>query len=120
MQGIRSIYEAFVRWIIRFFDSKSLRDDEVDYLRMELDKLKVENQELLNYILRPSVTKPEAEEDNSDWQPISKYKPWSSKQKELEEASRLRAIALAHEARVNLASKKTTEQLENELLTGTD
>lgn len=120
MHGIKLIWESLTRAVIRYLESKSLRDDSVGYLRMEIEKLRAENRELLNHLLMPKTTPAEIDDEPVDWQPISKHQPWSSKQRQLEEASRQRAMNLAAEARVNLQKSKTTEQLESELLTGTD
>lgn len=56
-------------------------------------------------------------EEQIDWQPAKEsYKPWHVKQRELELASVERAANLKRQAEVALASTKSTEELETELL----
>jgi len=115
---VKLIWESFVRAAIRFFDQRSLRNDQVEYLRMEIEKLQNENRELRDYILRP-VNVPEPQDETVDWQPLG-LQSWEQKRRELEAESRKRMVQNAFDSAVIQNKNKSTEQLEKELLTGTD
>ena len=88
---------------------------------MELEKITAKHDALVEHILnRNKQTTAEVESDNeTQWQPVRHFS-WASKQRELEAASRQKAIELAKEARVKLDESKSTAQLEAELLNGTE
>jgi hypothetical protein len=88
---------------------------------MELDKQRLETQRIINFIITPKTIE-RLEESNEDFVPLnnSSYKPWHLKKQELELASLNRARELAKVARQSIENSKTTEQLENELLNGTE
>ena len=93
----------------------------MEYYRIEMDKLRqniVQLEQVLISKSQPSITtNVDVSSDNIDWQPAKEaYKPWHVKQRELEQASRLKAEQLAREAKVALNSTKTTAELEAELL----
>lgn len=122
-QRIIAIWDSLTRAVIRFFEQRFIRDDQVSYLRMEIEKLKSERDGYLDRLLNPvQAVTARIDEDEVDWQLLSStgYQPWSSKQKQLEESSRQRALNIAREAKVKIQQAKTTAELESELLTGTD
>ena len=120
MLFIKLIYESFCRSLIRFFDNRFIRDTSVDYYRIEMDKLRQEKDKLLEVLIaktQPLSANVGVEPESVDWQPAKEaYKPWHVMQRELENASRLKAEALAREVKAALNSTKTTAELEAELL----
>lgn len=110
--------EALSRAIIRFWDNRFIVNDEIQYLRMELDKARNETHLILDRFLEPKNTA-KVEDNEADWKPISNNVPWHIKRAELERASYQQAKSLTDEAR---SAIKTTKQLEDELLVnnGTD
>ena len=126
MSFLKLIYEAFCRSLIRFFDNRFQRSDEVEYYRMEIEKLQQENFKLTKFILdfQGKVTGLANEiktEEEVDWKPLeSKYTPWHVRKAKLEQESLERSRALAAEATLALNRKKTTEELEAELLSNDD
>lgn len=123
MDLIRLIYESFCRSVIRFFDNRFIRSDDIEYYRMEAEKFRQENFKLTKFILdsnSPSAkVVTSTSEEEPDWQPARKgYQSWESKRRELESASAERARSLANEAKIAMYASKSTEQLEHELLNG--
>ena len=116
MQHIKLVFESLCRALIRFFDNCSVKDDSVEYYRMELDLAHKETQKIIDRLLEPKITA-EIETEQIDYKPIgnSPYKSWNVKRRELEQASRIKAIQLASEARIAIEQAKTTEELEDEL-----
>ena len=85
---MREIWEAFKLAIIRFWENRFLVNDEVEFLRSQLDRIHGERVKLLNYILE--LNKPETTSivDTEDFKPIGKpYVPWSVKKHQLEKES---------------------------------
>lgn len=119
MQLIKLVFESLCRSLIRFFDNRFVANNDVEWYRMELEKQRLETQSLYEriiLILEPrTITGDVVEEVNL--QPIgkSKFKSWEQKRRELENESRLRAINIANEARMNIERGKSTEELEDEL-----
>lgn len=124
MLFIKLIYASFCRSLIRFFDNIFVRNNDVEYYRMEMEKLRQENKEYRDILItrtQPLTDNVQRESEQVDWQPAKEsYKPWHVKQRELEYESRERAARLEREAKVALASTKSTEELEAELLSGED
>lgn len=123
MQLIKLVYEAFCRSLIRFFDNRFVKNNDVEYYRIEMEKLRQEHKQLLDVLvfktssLTAQINTSETNNESSNWQPAREgYKSWETQRRELEAASRKRAQELATEAKRALASTKSTEELEAELL----
>src|SRR5882757_1362365 len=116
MQHIKLVFESLCRALIRFFDNRAVLNTDVEYYRMELDLAHKETQRLVSLLVEPKITA-EVETEQTDYKPIgnSPYKSWNVKRRELEQASRLKAIQLDSEARQAIEKSKTTEELEDEL-----
>jgi len=88
---MREIFTSFVDAWVRFWDNRFHRDDEVEYLRMEVDKLHANNLKLLNYILKLNSEYSPRDLDNDldeIKEPLNKkYIPWSIKRQQLEKES---------------------------------
>lgn len=118
---IKLIYEAFCRSLIRFFDNRFVKNDEVSYYRMELEKLRQENFKLTKHIIDNQIVSREVinppEEEETEWKPANNgYTSWEKKRRELETASLQKALTLKREAEAELNRAKSTEELEAELL----
>ena len=118
---LKAVYESFIRAAIRFFDNRFLQDNEVEWYRIELDKLRIENQRLVNVIIqmnRPESASP-VQNDETEWKPLVGFETVSQKRRRLERESynRLQSnIAQAREETSRKAAQAmTTEQLEEEL-----
>lgn len=122
MTLIRLVFESLCRSLIRFFDNRFVKNNDVEWYRMELDKAHMETQRVIERFLMPQNTAKEPEKENDDFIPLnnSSYKPWHIKKQELELASFRKAQDLAKQAKEAINKSKTTEQLEAELLDGTD
>src|SRR6266850_705704 len=112
MQHIKLVFESLCRALIRFFDNCSVRNTDVEYYRMELDLAHKETQRIIDHLLEPKITAEVIDEEVS-YKPIgnSPYKSWNVKRRELEQASRVKAVQLASEARIDIEQAKTTEEL---------
>src|SRR5258708_1690761 len=107
--------EALNRAMIRYWDSRFIKNDEVEYLRMELDKARNETQRVLDRFLTPQNTaKDETTEDV--WKPISNNVPWHIKRAQLEQESYLKSKELSDEASRNIKRTKSIKELEDEVL----
>ena len=123
MQFIKLIYESFCRSLIRFFDNRFVRNNDVDYYRIEMEKLRqniTHLEDVLIHKIEPLSANVGVGVENSEptnWQPARQgYVSWETKRRELEQASRDRADQLVREAKVALASTKSIAELEAELL----
>ena len=120
MQFIRLIFESFCRSLIRFFDNRFVRDTSVEYYRIEMEKLRQEKDRLLEVLLaknQAQISVQTTAAEDTEWQPAREgFKSWETKRRELEQLSFKRATELEREAKVALASTKSTEELEAELL----
>lgn len=114
---IKLVFESLCRALIRFFDNRFIRDNDVEWYRMELNKAHEETQMLYRSLLNPKPVASEVVEE-VNYQPInkSKFVSWPSKRQQLERESYERAMNLAREAKMNIERSKTTEELELELL----
>jgi len=83
---------------------------------MELDLAHKETQRLVSLLVEPKITA-EVVDEEVNYKPIgnSPYKSWNVKRRELEQASRVKAVELDREARLAIAKNQTTEELESEL-----
>jgi hypothetical protein len=115
MTLIKLVFESLCRALIRFFDNRFIRDDDVEWYRMELNQSRIETQKLLDHFVTPKPVTLVTEDE--DYQPITpkKFKSFDQKRKELEQASRMQAMKLADEARSAIEKSKTTAELEEEL-----
>jgi len=131
MEDIRvqllSIWLAFTEAIIRFFNNRSIKvDEQVAYLRLQLDIEKRQNKELIetikNLVLNASNEEPA--QDQTEHKPIGYKEPWHITRQRLESKSRKEAFELDREARVAIERDKSVgksiEELEKELLSGSD
>ena len=120
LELIKAVFESAMRAAIRFFDNRFVKSNDIDYFKMELARQQNDYQKVLDYILAPKTITAEIPDDE-DRQPLNNgYKPWHVKRRELEKESLERAGRLVKEARQAMESAKSTEQLESELLNGTD
>jgi len=110
MQLIKIVWESVCRSIIRFFDNRFIPDNSIEYYRMEIDKLRLENKELQDRLVNVLMPKTPVEMNDEpvNWQPVSSFVPTHIRRQQLEQASLQRAKALAEEARKAM----TTEELE--------
>ncbi|HWY33928.1 MAG TPA: hypothetical protein VNX68_04735 [Nitrosopumilaceae archaeon] len=122
---MREILIAIKEWIIYKFrveERYDARMEEVEFLKRELIKEREERNHLLNYVLQLREVPKEIESKSNEEviQPVFKtrYKPWHVKRQELEMEDRLKALKLHDDARMATEGKKTTEQLEREILGG--
>lgn len=117
MQHIKLVFESLCRALIRFFDNRFIRDNDVEWYRMELIRAREETQSLYQQMLVPKTVVAQPLEDE-EFKPMqsSKFPTWANKRHQLEQESYKKAQALAAEARVSLNRNKTTEELEHELL----
>lgn len=118
MKFIIAIYESACSAVIRFFENRFLLNDEVAFLRLELEKERSEKNKLLNHILELNRT-PSVELQNSAEfvpQQVTGTLSWDARRRQLEAESRNKAIELRREAAVAINSAKTTEELEHALL----
>jgi hypothetical protein len=115
--ALTAIFESLCRALIRFFDNRFVRDNDVEWYRMELNKAHEETQLLYRQLIMPPAVRTEIVEEEN-FQPLSKskFQSWSTKRQQLERESYQRAMNLAAEARQNIERNKTTEELELELL----
>ena len=115
---IKESFDSFCRAIIRFWDNRFLPDDEKNYLRLEVDKLRLDNSKLLSHIIEltsPRIETGEASEPK-EFKPVNLFQePWHMKQRKLEAESRYKAARLKNEASDALNQFKSTEELEAEL-----
>lgn len=112
---------AFTEAIIRFFNNRAVRvDEQVSYLRLQIEKEKDNNSQLLDIIKSYTTGSIEKEEpiNTEDFKPIQYKESWSAKRSRLERAARQKAFELDREARIQVERNKSTEQLEDELLHG--
>jgi len=87
MQSIKDIWDAFIQAIIRFWDNRFLKNDEIDYLRNELARVNGINQKLIEQMISP-VTNNEEKDEIKDFRPIgNKFVPWSIRRQQLERNS---------------------------------
>lgn len=112
VQGLSDLWSALVDCIERFLDNR-FRDkfeDEREFLKMEIEKVRAEKDELLQHILKLSEPHQEDEIDLKAVAPIG-VQPvfWKQRCAQLEKEDRIRAQKLRED-------KKSTEQLEDELL----
>lgn len=116
--SIIEIWESFKEFIVRFFDNRFQPNNEINYLRGEIEKLRFENNKLLNHIidLTSPVKTEEAETKNPE--PLRKIVNWNERRRELEKQDAERARNLKIEKEVKANVNKSTEQLESELLSG--
>ena len=113
-----AIFESLCRALIRFFDNRFVRDNDVEWYRMELNKAHEETQMLYRSLLASKTTAEIIQEPEENFQPLnkSKFTSWTTKRHQLEQESYRKAMNLAREARTNIERNKTTEELELELL----
>lgn len=120
MQLIKILYESIIKAMIRFWDNRFIKNTDIDYFKMALERQQDEYRELVKNITTQKTTNIQPESDETEWKPVQSFVPWHIKRQQLESASRQKAIDLAREAKINIEKSKSTEQLENELLNGTD
>lgn len=119
-EDIKSIWVAFVEMVLRFLNGRfNSFNEEANYLRMELDKSRIERERLVEALISVKKnTETETESpDLSTYQPVTpKYESLHVKRARLERESLAKVRALSNEAQIGLERSKTTEQLESELL----
>lgn len=122
------MWVAFSEAVIRFWNNRFAHiDEQVSYLRLQLEKEKELNTELIETIKMMALNEKAVTQDElpqTETQPIRYKKPWHVVRQELEQKSRDEAIRLDREARTEIerekAKGKTVEQLEEELLNGSE
>lgn len=119
---IESIRSAIIRFWDNRFTVEDRTNDEIRYLRIQLDIERTEKKRLLDLIIELQSPKSAVSEpfDENQTKPISSSRqvPWHIMRQRLEAEARNKARDLANEARVNIERNKTTEELEQELLAG--
>jgi hypothetical protein len=90
---MHEVYESFCNALARLFDSLFTRhyqiSEEVNYLRMEIDKLRLENRRLIDLLTKSALPSEEPEEIIK--QQIPRQIPWEVKRRQLESDARKRA-----------------------------
>lgn len=127
---IQGIKERILRFIYSDTEITS-QQSEIDFLRLELERERLEKKKLLDYVLEMNKARTvladsinERDSAVTDFRPVSntRYQTWSQKRATLERESVERANKLKQEARVAVEKDKLTvtvsksvEQLETEL-----
>lgn len=121
--GMAEILDALRDCLVRFFDSlftkEDKRNEEVNYLRMELDKARSEVNKLLNILMErtQTIVTPEEKEIPQTKEQIRTHTPWRVTRAKLERESHIKAVELeAIRKQAEEDKKKPIEQLERELL----
>ena len=115
-QQIRFMWDSWVRAVIRYWDNKFIRSNEVEYLRSQIELERSRYEKLVHLINAPRVASDDSFETEDEWKPINVgFKPLHVKRQEMEMISRSKAFALKQEAEKAIEKNKTTEQLEAEL-----
>jgi len=123
-----SMWLAFTEAIIRFFNNRAIKiDEQVSYLRLQLEIEKQQNKELIevikNYVIG-SENEEQTNQNQTEHKPIGYKEPWHITRQKLESKSRKEALELDREARIaverNKSVGKSIEELEEELLNGSD
>ena len=87
LDDIKEIWESVIRCVIRFFDNRFHKSDEIDFLRMEISKLHSENIKLYNQLIGPT-NELISDVNTEDLKPIGKtYVPWNVRKHQLEKNS---------------------------------
>ncbi len=119
---MQDILHAIKLWIIRLFETKIEPDEnrnEIEYLRMELVKKDDIISLLQSYIMETNKPEVNTASNTEDMQPIQpRYIPFEARRRQLEIDDRKKAAELAFEKAKSEAGKKTTAELEDELLNG--
>jgi hypothetical protein len=115
-EAIIDMFDSFKEAVIRFFDNRFVtRNEQLELLRLELEKERAEKNKLLDYILMLNKVN-ESIDNREEPQPLRSSVPWHTKQRELEkrdlELVRQRNI----QAEMKMDAGKSTEELEQELL----
>lgn len=122
MAGLRSDIEAmwvvFNEAVIRFWNNRFHKSDEVSYLRIELAKRDEEIKRLTNLLIYFNNDEGEEElpQTRTEPQPFNGYTPFHIVRAQAERESFERAKRLAGEAKSEIEKEKSTEDLEKELL----
>lgn len=107
---VYSFMEAGTRFWNNQFQVKS--NEEVEFLKLELERERAEKNKLLNYILELNAPKIEVESETEELQPIHTSKtPWHVTRTNLENQSRAAFKKMQEEQ-----SPKTVAELEEALL----
>jgi len=115
-----ALYESFMNAIIRFWDARFASNtilDEIEHLKLEIEKERQEKRKLLDYILemhKPVERAPDIE--ISDYKPSNQHVPWRSRRMQLEQDDREKFRKALQDKEIKLEEAKSTEQLEEELL----
>jgi len=115
---IESLRDCIVRFLDGLFTRRSREQEEVFYLRMELEKSHQEIMRLTNKLTdNPNALKAEDEELEASKEPIHRIVPWRIRRQQLEKESREKAIENAKQAaEKKLMREQSIEELEKELL----
>lgn len=117
---LQQLYDTFIRALIRFWNNRFNKSDEINFLRLELEKERRERNKLTEYILELNQLKINNSEpiDKEDFKPLNKHIPFRIKraQKEAEDREMARKMRLEREQSLDPMVVKTVEQLEKELL----
>lgn len=113
------LYESVMGAIIRFWDNRFIlhRDNEINYLKLEIEKERLEKRKLMDFILelnKPIDKIPDTPLE--DYKPLNQNIPWRSRKMQLEQNDRKEFDKLKRDAEIRLEEAKSTEELEAELL----
>lgn len=117
---LEALWIVFHEAILRFWNNRFNKSDEVQYLRDEILKKDEEIKRLTNLLIyfgnTEEDTEPQPEVKQVEHSPFNGYTPFHITRAKAERESFQRAKKLSDEAKNEIAKEKTTEQLESELL----
>ncbi|SRR5712692_3134053 len=106
---LRELYEAIIRAFIRWWEGKFNYDNHIDWIKLEVEKERLEKRKLLDYILEQNKSD-EKEVDLSGYKPLNQRVPWAAKRAQLEKDDRE-----LHQLK-NQPATRSIDELEQELL----
>lgn len=117
---IQDLFISFIESGIRFWNNRFQfhPDEQLEFLKLELEKERSEKSKLLNYILELNSPRVELEQRSEDPKPIQTSQiPWHVRKANLERESRARFERLQEERKSGATvTSKSVEELEEELL----
>src|SRR5712692_2942847 len=104
---LKELYESIIRSFIRFFDNRFNKDESDDWIKLEVEKERLEKRKLLDYILERDKSEG-SEADLSNYKPLNQRVSWATRRAQLEKDDR--------ELHQIKTGGKSVDELEQELL----